>query len=114
VIYVFGSNSAGRHGKGSALVARRTYGAVYGVGEGLTGRAYAIPTKGYKLEVLSLEQISKSVEKFKAFARLTHNETFQVVKIGCGLAGYKEEQIKPMFADAPPNCMLPKGWRDVP
>ena len=43
-IFVFGSNQAGRHGKGSALEARRNHGAVYGVGEGPTGNAYAIPT----------------------------------------------------------------------
>lgn len=66
-IFVFGSNLAGRHGKGSALVARRSYGAIYGKGVGLFGRSYAIPTKGHQLEVLPLVQINKSVEVFKQF-----------------------------------------------
>jgi len=44
-IFIFGSNEAGRHGKGAALHARQHHGAEYGVGVGRTGDAYAIPTK---------------------------------------------------------------------
>ena len=43
-IFVFGSNPEGRHGSGSAKVARLQFGAIYGQGEGLQGNAYALPT----------------------------------------------------------------------
>ena len=111
-IFVFGSNLAGIHGKGSALAARKSYGAVLGVGEGRTGNAYAIPTKDRQLRVLPLKVIAESVNKFKDYAEKHQNLRFVVVKVGCGLAGYSENDIKPLFSDAPDNCELPKGWRD--
>lgn len=110
-IFVFGSNLAGRHGRGAALVAREQYGAVYGVGDGLTGQSYAIPTKGMHLEVLSLDFIKFKVKQFIEFAKAHPEMTFHVAKIGCGLAGYKPTQIAPMFEGAPENCHLPEGWR---
>lgn len=111
IIFVFGSNEAGIHGAGSAKEARLNHGAVYGQGIGLQGRSYAIPTKDRSLAVLSLDAIERHVWTFVKFA-INHPEmTFNVVKIGCGLAGYTEEQIAPMFRGAPPNVNLPKGWR---
>lgn len=110
-IFVFGSNLAGRHGKGAALDACKKYGAVYGVGVGLTGGSYAIPTKGFKLEVLPLEVITTYVEQFKKFAAENPQYTFKVTRIGCGLAGYTDIQIAPIFKDSPANCTLPEGWR---
>lgn len=110
-IFVFGSNEAGRHGKGAALCARQHHGAVYGVGAGPTGGAYAIPTKDRNLRTLPLETISRHVETFLVYAREHPRLRFQVTKIGCGLAGYKEPQIAPMFIGAPENCDLPEGWR---
>ena len=112
-IYVFGSNQAGRHGKGSALVARISYGAVLGVGEGPTERAYAIPTKDYSLRVRPLGAISKSVEQFLMYALRNPDLTFRVAKIGCLNAGYSELQIAPMFYAAPQNCLLPAYWREL-
>jgi len=109
-IFVFGSNLAGRHGKGAALEARKKYGAVYGVGVGLTGNSYAIPTKGYNLEVLPLEVITEYVAEFKQFAKVNTEYTFRVTRIGCGLAGYVDAQIAPMFHNSPTNCILPDGW----
>jgi hypothetical protein len=110
VIFVFGSNKAGRHGAGAAKFAREQHGAVYGQGEGLQGTSYAIPTKDARVKTLPLKEIAKAVERFKAFA-LKHPElTFQVTKIGCGLAGYDEDQIAPLFVGAPENCVLPEGW----
>lgn len=109
-IFVFGSNLAGRHGRGAALYARQNYGAVYGVGEGRTGLAYAIPTKGKQLEVLPLEDIYPYVQRFIDYA-LKHPElTFQVTAIGTGLAGYEHADIAPMFWGAPANCILPPEW----
>lgn len=110
-IFVFGSNKAGRHGKGAAMFAKQKYGAVYGVGVGRTGNAYAIPTKDEFIRTLPLQVINKYVKDFVEYAKANPDLKFQVTKIGCGLAGYQEYDIKPMFADAPENCILPEGWR---
>lgn len=112
-IFVFGSNLAGRHGKGAALTARRDYLAEYGVGQGRTGNSYAIPTKGYSMEVLPLSAIECYVSRFIDYAKQHPELTFNVTRVGCGLAGYKDEQIAPFFADAPENCVLPEGWREL-
>jgi hypothetical protein len=113
-IFVFGSNLAGRHGKGAALHARKMCGAVYGQGVGLQGNSYAIPTKDVRLNTLALSDVRHYVENFKSFAAANPHLTFEVTAIGCGLAGYKPEQIAPMFKDAPENCILPDAFRTVP
>ena len=110
-IFVFGSNLAGRHGKGAALEARTKYGAEYGVGEGRTGFAYAIPTKDHDLRPRSLGVIELSVERFIKYAEEHPELEFLVCRVGCGLAGYTDEEIAPFFAKAPTNCELPAGWR---
>lgn len=110
-IFVFGSNLAGRHGKGAALYARQNHGAVYGVSVGTMGKSYAIPTKDEKLRTLPLETIKIYVDAFVRHARLNPELTFKVTRIGCGLAGYTDAQIAPMFAGSPGNCILPDGWR---
>ena len=109
-IFVFGSNLAGRHGKGAALHARDNCGAKYGKGVGRTGMAYAIPTKGYRLETLPLHRIKRAVEDFITYAASHPELRFQVTPIGTGLAGYSHEEIAPMFANAPSNCDLPEEW----
>jgi hypothetical protein len=110
-IFVFGSNLAGRHGKGAALCAREKWGAEYGVGEGRTGDSYALPTKDVRLKSRSLEDIKESVNTFIEYANLNPDLVFIVTKIGCGLAGFTEQEIAPMFKFAPQNCELPEGWR---
>lgn len=112
-IFTFASNLAGRHGKGSALEAVQKYGAKYGQGVGLQGSSYGIPTKGYNLEILLLPEIKAYVDQFLIFAEARPNWMFHIVKIGCGLAGYNEADIKPLFKEAPTNCNLPEGWRSV-
>lgn len=107
VIFVFGSNLAGRHGKGAALHARLNFGAQYGVGLGRTGMAYAIPTKDHRLKTLPLSAIKSYVDDFIRYAKENPELIFQVTRIGCGLAGYSDYQIAPMFLDAPGNCILP-------
>lgn len=111
-IFVFGSNLGGRHGKGSALFAKMYCGAQYGVGEGLQGNSYAIPTKGYgnPLPIRSLEEIEKSVKTFLNFAKENHGMQFYVTPIGCGLAGFSPSEIGPMFKRAPSNVELPKEF----
>lgn len=105
-VFVFGSNLAGRHGKGAALTAIQQYGAKYGVGEGLQGNSYAIPTKGHELEVLPLEDIEASIFKLMAFARISHELYFYITRIGSGLAGYDwDKDIRPLFPEIlPSNC----------
>jgi hypothetical protein len=111
-IFVFGSNLAGRHGKGAALTAFRNHGAVYGNGVGLQGNSYAIPTKDENLNTLSLTKIERYVNQFIRFAQLNPDIMFEVTRVGCGLAGYDDVDIAPMFKNAPLNCILPVGWRN--
>lgn len=113
MIFVFGSNLAGRHGKGAALYARQHHGAIYGVGHGIQGNSFAIPTKGHQLQTLPLPLIEWYVRHFVWFAFDHPEHEFEVTKIGCGLAGYQETDIAPMFKGAPPNCHLPEGWREL-
>lgn len=110
-IFVFGSNLAGRHGKGAAKFARDKHGAIYGVCVGLQGECYAIPTKDKSLKPLPLKDIEFYVKQFIEFAKFNLLWTFNVTRIGCGLAGYTDADIAPMFKDAPSNCNLPHGWR---
>lgn len=107
-IFVFGSNLAGRHGKGAALTARQKFGAIYGQGIGLQGQSYGIPTKDKKLNILPLDVIQLHVTNFIKFAKNNQKLTFLVTPIGCGLAGYKTEQIAPLFQEIPKNIKLPK------
>jgi hypothetical protein len=109
-IFVFGSNLAGRHGKGAALTARKNFGAVSGVGAGPTGQAYAIPTKDKLLNSLPLHRISLYVSGFLNYAWERPDTNFFVTAIGTGLAGYQHRVIAPMFCNAPSNCLLPDEW----
>lgn len=112
-VFVFGSNLAGRHGKGAALAARREHGAIHGQGEGPQGHAYAIPTKDAQLRTLPLEVIAAHVDIFKGYAAMHSQQVFEVTPIGSGLAGYRPSQIAPMFRDAPVNCELPPEFLAV-
>lgn len=112
-IFVFGSNLAGRHGKGAALAALREHGAIYGRGVGPQGFAYAIPTKDARLATLPLEVVALHVADFLGYARAHPELTFRVTPIGCGLAGYRPAQIAPFFRGAPPNCELPEEFTAV-
>lgn len=105
-IFVFGSNLAGRHGKGAALHAYKYYGAVYGQGIGLQGSSYAIPTKDMFIRTLSLTDIRGYVYDFIGYAKEHPEMTFNVTAIGCGLAGYTPKDIAPMFRDHPVNVVL--------
>lgn len=112
-IFVFGSNLAGRHGAGAALFARKNHGAIYGQGVGLQGSSYAIPTKNEYITTLPLWDIREYVDEFIEFANVHSEYTFNVTRIGCGLAGYKDQDMAPMFRDAPVNCKLPDEWNVI-
>ena len=109
-IFVFGSNLAGRHGKGAAKWALEHCGAIYGIGIGLQGNSYAIPTKDNALRTLPIEAIKYHVDYFLYFAQHHPNMEFQLTPIGCGLAGYAYTDIAPLFEGAPPNVKFPKEF----
>ena len=110
-IFVFGSNLAGRHGRGSAREALLKHGAVYGCGVGRQGQSYAIPTKDEALVVLPLARIEAFVKQIFDYARGNPGLTFRCVAVGCGLAGYSHADMAPLFRGAPSNVNLPPEWR---
>lgn len=112
-IFVFGSNLGGRHGKGAALYAKQHCGADYGVGHGRTGSAYAIPTKDARLRTLPLLAIAEYVAIFVRYAANHPELTFNVTRVGCGLAGYTDAQMAPLFAECTLNCKFAEEWVNV-
>lgn len=114
-IMVFGSNLSGIHGAGAARYALLHHGAVMGQGMGLQGSSYALPTKGVNISFMPLADIGRHVAAFISFAKIRPDLTFRVTRVACGLAGFKDEQIAPLFKDALPlkNIRLPKGWRHL-
>lgn len=109
-VFVFGSNLRGMHGGGAAALAHRRFGAVWGQGVGLQGKSYAIPTMQG-----GVETIRPYVDEFIAFAKEHRELRFLVTKIGCGIAGFREEDIAPLFADALnlDNVILPKTFVEI-
>lgn len=118
-IFVFGSNEAGQHLGGAARAAVERFGAVFGQGSGLQGRSYAIPTLrlpgGGPANRLSLQAIRGYVQEFIYFADAHPELTFLVTRIGCGIAGFHDEEIAPLFAGAYslPNVYLPASFWKV-
>lgn len=106
-IFVFGSNLGGMHGGGAARVAYLKFGAIMGQGAGLQGQSYAIPTMQG-----GVETIRPYVDEFIKFAEEHQDLTFLVTRIGCGIAGFTDDEISPLFAKAHTidNIVLPEGW----
>ena len=111
-VFVFGSNKAGIHGAGAAYTARNLFGAKSGAGIGPTGSCYALPTKNEHFITMSLPEIEEEVQDLLRHAQVNKEQTFLITKIGCGLAGYKEEDIAPMFTEflMLDNVTLPKEF----
>lgn len=109
-VFVFGSNLLGNHAGGAARVARRNFGAIMGQGEGMQGQSYAIPTM-----FPNVEMIKPYVDRFIDLAREWDQTTFYVTRIGCGIAGFTDEQIAPLFTDALElyNVRLPESFVKV-
>ena len=99
VVFVFGSNEAGRHGLGAAKLAREKFGAVYGVGVGFRGNSYAIPTKDSELRILPLWKVQLYVHDFLDFVVKHPELRFNVTAIGCGLA-------RPKWQTREERCLL--------
>ena len=106
-IFVFGSNLEGMHGGGAAYFAFRKFGAVMGCGVGFRGQSYAIPTMQG-----GVETIKPYVDEFISFARSHPEFFFYVTRIGCGIAGFRDKEIAPLFKDAAgvANICLPKSF----
>ena len=106
-IFVFGSNLAGAHGGGAARIAAVRFGAIMGQGVGLQGQSYAIPTMQG-----GVETIRPYVDEFIAFAKEHPELTFLVTRIGCGIAGFSDNDISPLFKEAHDveNIVLPPNW----
>ncbi len=111
-VFVFGSNLAGKHGKGAARAAAVNFGAINGVGIGPQGNSYAIPTKDKFIQTLSKKVIHLYVNDFLDYARRNPDTKFFVTRIGCVLAGYQDEDIAPLFKPAPDNCSFAEEWRN--
>lgn len=110
VVFVFGSNLAGKHIGGAAATALKFFGAKFGEGWGYEGQSYAVPTMDSQLQPLTLAEITAPVAGFVYFASLHPRLTFYVTAIGTGIAGFSHEQMAPLFALAPSNCLLPPHW----
>ncbi len=108
-VFVFGSNLAGAHGGGAARIAVNCFGAIWGQGVGLQGQCYAIPTMHG-----GVVAIQPYVDEFIEFAKQHAEFTFFVTRIGCGIAGFKDSDIAPLFKEALKieNIILPKSFVD--
>ncbi len=109
-VFVFGSNLAGSHGGGAALVAYRKFGAIWGQGVGLQGQSYGIPTMHG-----GVEKIKPYVDEFITFARQHQELVFLVTRVGCGIAGFTDEEMAPLFSEAKQleNVFLPRLWWSI-
>lgn len=109
-IFVFGSNLAGSHGGGAARLAYERFGAIWGQGVGLQGQSYGIPTMHG-----GVEAIKPYVDEFIAFAKQHPEYKFLVTRIGCGIAGFTDAEIAPLFKDAIDleNIILPRVFVDA-
>ena len=106
-VFVFGSNLAGMHGAGAAYAAFKHFGAMMGCGNGLRGQSYAIPTMQG-----GVETIAPYVDTFISFAKEHPEKFFYVTRIGCGIAGFHDRDIAPLFASAAgvDNICLPESF----
>ena len=109
-VFVFGSNLEGMHGGGAAYYAFKHFGAVMGCGVGLRGKSYAIPTMQG-----GVDTIKPYVDNFIAFAREHPELFFYVTRIGCGIAGFRDKEIAPLFSEAVSleNICLPESFAKV-
>lgn len=109
-VFVFGSNLAGMHGGGAARMAYEQFGAEWGVGVGQTGQCYAIPTMQG-----GVETIRPYVDEFIEYAKQHSDKRFLVTRIGCGIAGFTDDEMAPLFREALsiPNIALPQLWHSI-
>ena len=110
-IFVFGSNMAGTHAGGAAKTAHLHFGAMKGVGRGWSGQSFAIPTMNEHLQQMPLSQIQHYIDDFKIYTKNHPKSKYFVTSVGCGVAGYKVEEIAPMFKGISHNVIFPASFR---
>lgn len=110
MIFVFGSNESGIHGAGAAKFAVDKHKAQWGKGYGHYGNSFAIPTRDEYIETLPIDRIAPYVMGFLAYARGKRKVKFKITRIGCGLAGFTDAEIAPLFMNAPNNCYFDELW----
>lgn len=110
-IFVFGSNLAGKHLGGAAKQAKEMFGASDGVGEGLTGKCYAFPTLDSRFKKVTKRKLMISIFKLYICCLEFPKRKFLLTKVGCGIAGFKEDKIKSIFKNYPENLILPSDWK---
>lgn len=110
-VFVFGSNLAGQHSAGAARTALEHFGAVMGVGRGWSGQSYAIPTMNEHLQQMPLSQIQHYIDDFKIYTKNHSKNKYFITSLGCGIAGYKVEEIAPMFKGISRNVIFPQSFR---
>jgi hypothetical protein len=116
MIFVFGSNELGRHGGGAAKAAM-SHGARYGQGFGPQGDSFGIPTCAKPTNepdsTISPDKLRYYIYTFILYAKMNPQETFQVTRIGCGLAGWADAVVAPLFTEAPANCEFDSAWEPL-
>lgn len=110
-VFVFGSNLAGQHIDGAAKTALTHFGALKGVGRGWSGQSYAIPTINEHLQQMPLSQIQHYIDDFKIYTKNHPKIQYFITSLGCGIAGYKIEEIAPMFRGISRNVIFPQSFR---
>lgn len=110
-VFVFGSNLAGQHTEGAAKTALDHFGAVKNVGRGWSGQSFAIPTMNEHLQQMPLSQIQHYIDDFKIYTKNHPKTKYFITSIGCGTAGYKVEEIAPMFKGISHNVIFPISFR---
>lgn len=108
--FVFGSNLSGAHAGGAALQAAQQFGAQYGIGDGLTGKCYAFPTLERDMNKRGVRALEAARDRLYATCQALPEYTFLLTKVGCGIAGYPEEDMKALFEHAPKNLIKPEDW----
>ena len=108
-IFVFGSNARGLHHGGAARIAVESFGAIMGQGHGLQGKSYAINSMS------GISDMMEDIKLFVEFAKANPEKHFFVTPIGCGIAGYRPEEIAPLFKDCKDldNVSLPSSFWKV-
>ena len=110
-VFVFGSNMAGTHAGGAARIALENFGAMKGVGRGWAGQSFAIPTMNEHLQQMPLSQIQHYIDDFKIYTKNHPKTKYFITSVGCGVAGYKVEEIAPMFKGISHNVIFPASFR---
>jgi hypothetical protein len=118
-VFVFGSNPEGRHGAGTAQLAKNKFGAKYGQGRGIQGQAYALVTKnltpgfvepstGIKYDKageksVSPEQIIENIDELYQVALANPGKEFLIAYTtdGANLNGYTAQEMADMFSTYP-------------